>query len=110
MPTRPRENWPIHDKLRQGRHSPNIGIGHPWPDGTPPRICPRLPQPHLLRRKITVGIRRIQIETTLWILKPDNGQRHSARAGLLHVFAVENLDTLTQILNRVGGLRGERLD
>ena len=40
-----------------------------WPARTPPRICPRLPQPHQLRRQITARIRRVQTETTLSILK-----------------------------------------
>lgn len=39
------------------------------PPRTPPRIRPRLPQPHQQGRKVVTGIRRLQSETTLWISK-----------------------------------------
>ncbi len=33
------------------------------------RLCPRLQKSHQLRRQVLAGIRRLQTETTLWILK-----------------------------------------
>jgi len=38
--------------------------GHQRSTRTPPRLCPRVPQPHQLHRQITAGDRRLQTPTT----------------------------------------------
>ncbi len=51
------------------------------PTRTPPRLSPRLPQPHQLHRQITARDRRLQTPTTPRIVKSPEGLPHSFWAG-----------------------------
>jgi hypothetical protein len=48
----------------QARHQQRTHRSHQRPARTPPRLRPRLPQPHQLHRQIATGDRRIQTPTT----------------------------------------------
>ena len=55
--------------LRPPRHQQRTDRSHQRPTRTPPRLSPRLPQPHQLHRKITPRDRRLQTPTTPRIVK-----------------------------------------
>ena len=55
--------------LRPARHQQRPDRGDQRPPRTPPRLRPRLPQPHQLHRPITPRDRRIQTPTTPSIVK-----------------------------------------
>ena len=55
--------------LRPARHLQRTNRGDQRPTRTPPRLRPRLPQPHQLHRPITTRNRRLQTPTTPSIVK-----------------------------------------
>ena len=55
--------------LRPARHQQRTDRGDQRPTRTPPRLRPRLPQPHQLHRPITARDRRLQTPTTPSIVK-----------------------------------------
>ena len=55
--------------LRPARHQQRPDRGDQRPARTPPRLRPRVPQPHQLHRQMPARDRRIQTPTTPWIVK-----------------------------------------
>jgi transposase len=63
---------------RPTRHQQRPHRSHQRPPRTPPRLRPRLPQPHQLHRQIPTRDRRLQTPTTPWNLKSPQGSTPSA--------------------------------
>jgi len=55
--------------LRPARHQQRPNRGHQRPDRAPPRLRPRLPQPHQPHRQVPARDRRLQAPTTPSIVK-----------------------------------------
>ena len=61
--------------LRPPRHQQRAHGSHQRPTRAPPRLRPRVPQPHQLHRPITARDRRLQTPTTPPIVKSRHSQR-----------------------------------